>query len=68
MTMKYYITHFEPIDDIYIPHYASVIKTGRETIDGPWRTEIEVDDDYTEVAEDWMFYTDSIVEYAPLFE
>lgn len=59
--------HFESIDDIYIPHYASVIKTDREP-DNPWRTEIEVDDNYTEVAEDWMFYTDSILEYAPLFE
>lgn len=66
--MKYYITHFKPIDYIYIPHYASIIKTERESIDSLWRTEIEVDEDYAEVAEDWMYYTDSIIEYAELFE
>ena len=62
---RYYIMHFEPIDDIYMPHYAEVIKTERE-MDSPWRTEINIDDDYTDVAEDWMYYADDILEYGEI--
>ena len=62
--IRYYFTHFEPIDDIYIPHYVTHINTERKSINDIWRTEIEVSEDYAETAEDWMWNTDDIVEFA----
>lgn len=60
--IRYYFTHFEDINDIYIPHYVTYISTEEQY--GIWRTEIEVDEDYMETAEDWMWGIDDIIEYA----
>lgn len=60
--IRYYFTHFEDINDIYIPHYVTYINTEEQY--GIWRTEIEVDEDYAETAEDWMWNTDDIIEFA----
>lgn len=62
--IRYYFTHFEDINDIYIPHYVTHISTEKQY--GIWYTEIEVDEDYVETAEDWMWNTDDIVEFAQI--
>lgn len=62
--IRYYILHTEL--NIYIPHYAQQINIERKSANGVWRTEIEVDEDYIEVAEDWMWNTDDIIEYGPV--
>lgn len=63
--MKYLIRHVHPIEDTYIPHYATLIETNLDT-DGLWATMVEFDEEYEDVATDWMWNTDDILEYGPV--